>query len=81
MRVQITRWGNSLGVRVPKQLAREIGLIEGSQVDVEAADHRIIITPARPRYRLADLLKDTTPETYRAASVDWGPDVGREIVD
>jgi antitoxin MazE len=81
MRVQITRWGNSLGVRVPKQVAREIGLSEGSQVDVEAADHRIIITPARPRYTLADLLKDTTPESYRAGDVDWGPDTGREIVD
>src|SRR4051812_44865182 len=55
MRVQITRWGNSLGVRVPKQVAREIGLNEGSQVDIEAADHRIIITPARPRDTLADL--------------------------
>ena len=81
MRVQITKWGNSLGVRVPKQLARDIGLIEGSQVDIEAADHRIIITPAKPRYSLANLLKDTTPDDYRSADTDWGPDLGREIVD
>jgi hypothetical protein len=36
---------------------------------------------ATPRYVLAELLKDTTPEDYRKSAVDWGPDVGREIVD
>jgi antitoxin MazE len=81
MRAQITKWGNSLGVRVPKQLAREIGLTEGSSVDIAAVDHRLVITPSQPRYSLADLLKDTTPESYGSAAIDWGADVGREIVD
>jgi len=81
MRVQIAKWGNSLGLRVPGGLARDIGLVVGSTVEIEARDHQIVITPTQARLTLADLLKDTTPESYRRVSVDWGPDAGREVVD
>jgi antitoxin MazE len=80
MQVQISRWGNSLGVRIPKDVARRAGLSEGSRVEIEAEDNRIVIAPSAPRYRLADLLEGMTPEAMREA-FDWGPDVGREAVD
>ena len=80
MQVRIARWGNSLGLRIPKDVARRIGLREGSRDDVEAEGNRIIISPARPRYVLADLLKGITPQAMREA-FDWGPDRGREIVE
>ena len=80
MQVQVTRWGNSLGLRIPKDVAQRIGLREGARVDVEAEGNRIIITPARRRYVLADLLTGMTPEAMREA-FDWGPDRGREIVE
>jgi antitoxin MazE len=57
-----------------------VGLREGARVEVEAEGDRIIISPARPRYVLADLLKGMTPEAMREA-FDWGPDKGREIVE
>jgi antitoxin MazE len=80
MQVMVARWGNSLGLRIPKDIALRVGLCEGSRVEVEAAGGRIIITPARPRYVLADLLKGMTPEAMREA-FDWGPDRGREIIE
>ena len=80
MQVRLTRWGNSLGLRIPKDVARQTGLREGDRVDVEAEGNRIIISPARRRYVLADLLKGMTPEAMRQA-FDWGPDRGREIVE
>jgi antitoxin MazE len=80
MQVQVARWGNSLGLRIPKDIALRAGLREGARVDVEAEGDRIIISPARPRYVLADLLKGMTPEAMREA-FDWGPDKGREIVE
>jgi antitoxin MazE len=81
MRAQIARWGNSLGLRVPKGLAQEIGLTEGSSVEIETKGNRLVVTPIRPKYTLDELLKDTTPEAFREYVVDWGSDVGREIVD
>ena len=80
MQVQVARWGNSLGLRIPKDIALRAGLRAGTRVDVETEGDRIIISPARPRYVLADLLKGMTPEAMREA-FDWGPDKGREIVE
>jgi antitoxin MazE len=80
MEVQIARWGNSLGLRIPKDIAVRTGICEGSRVEIEAEGNRIVITPARPRYVLSDLLKGVTPEAMREA-FDWGPDKGREIVE
>ena len=80
MRVQVARWGNSLGLRIPKDVAQRAGLHEGARVEIEAEGDRIIIAPARPRYVLSELLKGVTPQAMREA-FDWGPDRGREIVE
>ena len=80
MQVQVARWGNSLGQRIPKDVAQRTWLREGARVDVQAEADRIVISPARPRYVLADLLRGMTPEGMRQA-FDWGPDRGREIIE
>ena len=49
MQVRLARSGNSLGLRILKDIARQTGLREGARVDVEAQGDRIIISPARPR--------------------------------
>jgi len=80
MQVQVARWGNSLGLRIPKDIASRTGLREGTRLEVAAEGGRIIITLARPRYVLSDLLKGMTPQAMREA-FDWGPEKGREIVE
>jgi antitoxin MazE len=80
MQAQITQWGNSLGVRVPKDIAAQLGLKAGTRVEIVAEDDRIIVTLARPAYTLEDLLGGMTPTTMHAA-FDWGPDLGREAVE
>jgi len=80
MRAQISKWGNSLGVRVPKDLAVKVGLVEGAQVEIEAEGGRIVISLPTPRYALAELLEGVTPEAMGEA-FDWGPDAGREIIE
>jgi len=80
MEVVLARWGNSLGVRIPKDIASRTGLREGARVDIEAQGSRIVITPAQKRYELVELLLDVTPQAMREA-FDWGPDKGREIVE
>jgi antitoxin MazE len=80
LQVVLARWGNSLGMRIPKDLALRAGLSEGARVEIEADGDRIVITPSRRRYVLADLLHGMTSEAMREG-FDWGPDSGREIVD
>ena len=80
MQAQVTRWGNSLGVRVPKEIAAQLGLKPGTRVEITAEEGRIIVTVARPTYSLENLLTDMTPAAMHRA-FDWGPDVGREKVE
>jgi len=80
MRVQVARWGNSLGVRIPKDIAGRFGLTEGIGVEMAAEDDRIVISVARPRYRLESLLTGMSPEAM-ADAFDWGADAGRENVE
>jgi antitoxin MazE len=80
MQVQVSRWGNSLGLRIPKDIAIRAGLCDGARVEIEAEGDRIVITPAQRRYVLAELLRGMTPEAMREAFY-WGPDKGREAVE
>ena len=80
MQVQVSRWGNSLGLRLPKELAARLGIGEGSRVDVSEDRGRIVISLDRPVYTLEELLVGMTPEAMHEA-FDWGEDVGRERVE
>ena len=85
MKVKLTKWGNSLGVRVPKAAAEAAGLKVGTEVDVvvEGRDLRIRRSIPLKYYRLEDLIAEMDrlgPEN-QPETVDWGPDVGSEIID
>lgn len=71
MQVQLARWGSSLGLRIPKDIAAQVGLHAGARVEIAMKGERIILTPARRRYVLAELLEGVTPEAMREA-FDWG---------
>ncbi len=85
MKVKLAKWGNSLGVRVPKAAAEAAGLKAGTEVDVVVEGRDLRIRQAIPfkHYRLEDLvaeMKRIGPEN-EPEMVDWGPDVGSEIID
>jgi len=85
MKVKLAKWGNSLGVRVPKAAAEAAGLKAGAEVDVvvEGRDLRIRSSIPFKHYRLEDLIAEMDklgPEN-QPETVDWGPDVGSEIID
>jgi antitoxin MazE len=41
--VQVSKWGNSLAVRLPKKLVEDLGLVEGDNVNVVSADVETIV--------------------------------------
>jgi antitoxin MazE len=78
MQTRVQKWGNSLGVRIPRGLADEVGLGAGTEVSLTAKDGELVLRPSLPsRLRLADLLAGITPENINA-SVDTGDTVGSE---
>ena len=53
--MQIAKWGNSLAVRLPAELVRELGLKEGDQVDLVPGQDGLHVQRARSA---GDILKD-----------------------
>jgi antitoxin MazE len=83
-RVIVGKWGKSLAVRLPGDIASEAGLTEGERVDVEIHDGSVIIRRSAPRFTLEDLFQGKSPAEWRdayAGAFDWGPDIGREIIE
>ena len=79
MNTTIQKWGNSLALRIPSSVAREMEVREGSSVDLAVEDGRIVVKPARKsRMSLAQILKGVTKEN-RHSETDWGSPVGREV--
>jgi antitoxin MazE len=82
MTTKITKWGNSYGVRIPKEIISELNLSEGVEFDMNVVDGGIQIKPitGKKKYSLEELLAQI-PADYVPEIVDWGPDVGNEILE
>lgn len=77
MQTTVSRWGNSLGIRIPRGLADDAGLTDGTPVDLRLEDGRIILEPvATPS--LEDLLSRITPENRHGEQLQDEP-IGREV--
>lgn len=79
MTVKIQKWGNSLGVRVPKNLADLLKIQAGSEVILVPEDRGLLLKPIRQRrVSLRALVDQITPQN-RHGEIDWGEPVGREV--
>jgi antitoxin MazE len=75
----VQKWGNSLGIRIPRELAEDVGFSDGKKVTVEKnGDALTLRLVKRPRYSLKGLLKGVTSKN-KHKEVDWGPPQGKEI--
>lgn len=50
MTTKVQKWGNSLAVRIPKEMIRHLALKEGSGIMVRGDKDAIIIRRQEPRY-------------------------------
>lgn len=81
MVTKIQKWGNSQGLRLPKQVLEDARIAVGDDVDVTTRDGMIVIAPAR-RVRGKQSLKElvsSIPENYEPEEMDWGEPVGKEV--
>jgi len=60
MESHVQKWGNSLGIRIPKQLANQLHLYPGSPICLEVEDGRLVIQT--PKYDLDGMLEAITHE-------------------
>lgn len=60
-----------MAVRIPVKDAERAGFKEGTRVQILSKVGRLVIEPARPKYKLKDLLAAITSENLHG-EVDWG---------
>jgi len=71
----VSKWGNSLGIRIPRAMAEQIGITEGEVVELIVEDNHILI---QKTYRLETLLNQITPDNLHS-EIDTGSSKGKEI--
>lgn len=79
MQTKIQKWGNSLGLRIPKSFAAEARVEAGSTVDLTVDGGRLVVRRVRRRkYDLRSLVKGINARNVHR-SVETGSAVGREV--
>jgi antitoxin MazE len=67
--MQVSKWGNSLAVRLPVAIVEALGLREGDEIEIEVADRRHFkVARDRRRDEAIEALRDlgwTLPPGYR----------------
>jgi antitoxin MazE len=76
MRVPVEQVEDGIVIRIPMELASEVGLIGVRDASVRARGSTQLVI-GEPKYTLQELVDQITPEN-RHEAVDWGPPVGNE---
>jgi antitoxin MazE len=79
MNVKISKWGNSLAVRIPSNVAQSVRLSEGVDLEIKEDGKRIVLERAQKRsYSLDKLLSKVTKKnvhqeitTERVGLEEW----------
>jgi antitoxin MazE len=80
----VGRWGKNLAIRFPGDIVRTTGIRAGDEVEIEARGNEVLIRRIVPKVTLQELFHGRRPEEWRAeyaGAFDWGPDLGREVVE
>lgn len=95
MLLQLNKWGNSVGLRIPKELREELDLEVGSELNIKIEDKKMILVPARKKKAAKkDSFEKWVDEFTKDVDLDkmiknhnpkayknynWGLPMGREI--
>jgi antitoxin MazE len=74
---RVQKWGNSLGLRIPKALAAEAKVGEGCPVELSIEKGALLVRPLRRRYTLDELLTQVTKSNIHG-ELSSGAPMGRE---
>lgn len=71
----IAKWGTSLAVRIPKPIAEQWGVCEGSAIEIVSHGDQVVMR--KRTYNLADMLDQITEDNLHP-ELDTGPTQGNE---
>lgn len=79
MRIFAKKWGNSLGIRIPSEIAKKTGISENSPIELRVEeDHVELHVLPRIKFSLEELVDRITDEN-RHEETDFGKPQGGEF--
>ena len=79
MQVRVSRWGNSLAVRIPKGFAADAGLKNDVPVELSVVDGKLVVAPVENRpATLRQLLKGVNKRNLHR-EISFGVPQGDEV--
>ena len=81
MLTKVQKWGNSQGIRIPKNLLEKSQIRIGEEVEITIEDEKIIIestNKVRGKYDIAELAQKV-PKDYNSEEENRGAPVGKEV--
>ena len=79
--VQISKWGNSLGFRIPRGIADSMDIKAGDALELIPSEDGVLLRKADSRgkrYALADIL-NSFASSEECPAVDFGQPRGEEV--
>ena len=77
MKQSVEKWGNSLAVRLPSAFVKELGLRQGSSVDLSLVEGGLLLK--QERLTLEAMLEGMTEQNLHG-EIDFGGPVGDEAL-
>lgn len=77
MKTIVKKWGNSLGIRIPKVIANDFSLKDGTIIEVDEQDNKIVLY-IKKKYLLDTMLENITTENLHDEVLS-GKSVGNEV--
>ena len=76
--IEITKWGNSQGIRIPKKYLKQLGLKVGNKVELRIENGNLIIIPMREKKKPKIDINELFKGYIKTEEYNWGK-VGKEI--
>ncbi len=81
MKAKVSKWGNSLAIRLPKAVAATLQVHQGQAVDLTIEGNAVVMRASRQSYTIEELVAEMDPQAQPEVldNVSAAP-VGRELL-
>ncbi len=79
MQAQVKEWGNSQGIRLPKEILRSAGIAINEVLDVTVSNGVITLVKSFSHKTLEERAAEFDGKLMIDGEYDWGEPVGREV--
>ena len=79
MQAQVKAWGNSQGIRIPKDILKEANIFVNDVLNVNVSNGQILLTKPFRHKTLEERAADFGGKLDLDGEFDWGHPTGREV--